>query len=468
MTDDQLFFLDCSEIARLLHARKLSPVELTNAMLERIRRCDPHLGAYALVTPELALEQAHDAEKLLMQRRILGPLHGVPIAVKDLCFTKGIATAAGMPIHKDFKPTFNATAVSRLRDAGAVLLGKLQLTEGALVDHHPDVRVPVNPWDDRAWSGASSSGSGVATAAGLCYASLGSDTGGSIRFPCAANGVTGLKPTWGRVSVNGCFELGASLDHLGPMARSAADCGAVLGIIAGADPHDPTALQAAVPDYLAGTDRDLRGVRIGIDPGYATDGVDAVMVAALEHARDVLAALGAELRSVQFPDPTDVITDWAPQCAVETAVAHAATFPSQRNRYGPGLASFIDMGRNVKALDLQQIWQRRRRFCGRVAALFETIDLLLVPAQPMAPLTVDGMKALGADPNGFDRLVHFTAPFDTTGSPALTLPAGFGPNGLPLAVQLIGRHLDEALLVRAGRAFQRETDWHRRHPKVRT
>jgi amidase len=468
MTDDQLFFLDCSEIARLLHARKVSPVELTQAMLERIQRCDANLGAYALVTPELALEQARDAEKLLMQRRILGPLHGVPIAVKDLCYTKGIATAAGMPIHRNFKPTFNATVVSRLRDAGAVLLGKLQLTEGALVEHHPDVRVPVNPWHDQAWSGASSSGSGVATAAGLCYASLGSDTGGSIRFPSAANGVTGLKPTWGRVSVNGCFELGASLDHIGPMARSAADCGAVLGIIAGADPHDPTALQAAVPDYLAGTDRDLNGVRIGVDPAYTTDGVDAVMVAALEHARDVLAALGAELRSVKFPDPTDVITDWAPQCAVETAVAHAATFPSLRGRYGPGLAGFIDMGRDVKALDLQQIWQRRRRFCGRVAALFDTIDLLLVPAQPMAPLTVEDMKVLGADPNGFNRLVRFTAPFDTTGSPALTLPAGFTPRGLPLAVQLIGRHLDETLLVRAGRAFQRETDWHRRHPPLRS
>jgi amidase len=242
----------------------------------------------------------------------------------------------------------------------------------------------------------------------------------------------------------------------------------VLGIIAGADPHDPTALQAAVPDYLAGTDRDLNGVRIGVDPAYTTDGVDAVMVAALEHARDVLAALGAELRSVKFPDPTDVITDWAPQCAVETAVAHAATFPSLRGRYGPGLAGFIDMGRDVKALDLQQIWQRRRRFCGRVAALFDTIDLLLVPAQPMAPLTVEDMKVLGADPNGFNRLVRFTAPFDTTGSPALTLPAGFTPRGLPLAVQLIGRHLDETLLVRAGRAFQRETDWHRRHPPLRS
>ncbi len=467
MTDDQLFFLDCSEIARLLHTRKVSPVELTRSMLERIARVDPHLAAFARVTPELALQQARDAEKLLMQHRILGPLHGVPIAIKDLCYTKGIATAAGMPIHANFVPTFNATAVSRLRDAGAVLLGKLQLTEGALVDHHPDVRVPVNPWNDQGWSGASSSGSGVATAAGLCYASLGSDTGGSIRFPSAANGVTGLKPTWGRVSVNGCFELAASLDHLGPMCRSAADCGAVLGIIAGADPHDPTALQAPVPDYLAGTDRDLHGVCIGFDPAYASRDVDPATSAALARVRDTLAGLGAEFHTLTFPDPTDVIADWAAQCSVETAVAHAATFPAQRSAYGPGLAEFIDGGRTVKALDLQQVWLRRRRYCGRVAAMFEGVDLLLIPAQPMAPLTIRQMKELGADPLGFSRLVHFTAPFNSTGSPTITFPAGFTADRLPIGVQLIARHLDEALLVRAGRAFQRVTDWHRKRPTVR-
>jgi amidase len=467
MTDEQLFFLDCSELARLLHTRKLSPVELTHSMLDRIARVDQHLGSYALVTPELALEQARDAERLLMQRRILGPLHGVPIAVKDLCFTKGIATAAGMPIHRNFIPAFNATVVSRLRNAGAVLLGKLQLTEGALVEHHPDIRAPVNPWGEAVWSGASSSGSGVATAAGLCYASLGTDTGGSIRFPSAANGVTGLKPTWGRVPVNGCFELAASLDHIGPMCRSAADCGAMLGVIAGADPNDPTARQEPVPDYLAGTDRDLRGVRIGIDPAYTTQGVDAVMIGALEHVRDVLGALGAEMRTVQFPDPHEVIVDWATLCAVETAVAHQATFPAQRAAYGPSLAEFIDMGRAVKAMDLQQIWLRRRRFSGRVAAVFQNVDLLLIPVQPMAPLSVASMRSLGDEPEGFNRLVRFTAPLSTTGSPTITFPAGFTRQGEPVAMQLVARHLDETLLVRAARAFQRETDWHRRHPVLR-
>ena len=466
MTDEQIFFLEFGELTRLLHTRKLSPVELTRNMLERITQLDRRLGAYVLVTPELALAQARDAEAMLMQRRILGPLHGVPIAVKDLCFTKGVATAAGMPLHRNFKPAFDGTVVARLRDAGAILLGKLQMTEGAFADHHPDISPPVNPWNAAHWSGASSSGSGVATAAGLCYAAIGTDTGGSIRFPSAANGVTGIKPTWGRVSVNGAYELAASLDHIGTICRSAADAGAMLAVIAGADPHDPTALQAPVPDYVAGSDRDLRGVRIGIDPHYTTQGVDAVMQAALENGKAVLAGLGAELRNVSFPDPTDVIEDWATQCAVETAVAHEATFPSQRAAYGPGLAGLLDMGRQVNPLDLQKAWLRRRQFTGRLAALFETIDLLLIPAQPTASPTVADMAALGSDPDGFDRLVKFTAPFNTSGSPTITLPAGFTRQGTPVALQLVARHLDEALLVRAGRGFQRETDWHRRHPAL--
>ena len=467
MTDDELHWLDMAEIARLLHSRKLSPVELTQAMLARIERLDGRLRSYALVTPELALAQARDAEAMIMQRRILGPLHGVPIALKDLCFTKGIATAAGMTIHRNFVPGFDGTVVSRLRRAGAVLLGKLQMTEGAFADHHPDIPPPVNPWNADHWSGASSSGSGVATAAGLCFASLGTDTGGSIRYPSAANGVTGLKPTWGRVSVNGAYELAASLDHIGPMCRSAADAGAVLGVIAGADPRDPTARLEPVPDYLIADERDLRGLRVGIDPVYGTNGVDAVTRTTLENAAAVFRSLGAELRHVSFPDPTDAINDWPAHCAVETAVAHEKTFPSRRAEYGPGLAGFIDLGRSVNALDQQKMWLRRRAFSGRVAALFETIDLLLIPAQSMASPTRTQMDSLGVDPEGFARLVKFAAPFNLTGSPTITLPGGLTPQGTPVAIQLVAAHLAEARLVRAGRAFQRETDWHRKHPALR-
>jgi amidase len=466
MTEDDLAFLDATGIARLLHTRKLSPVELTRSMLSRIERLDPRLGAYALVTPEVAMAQAREAETLLMQHRILGPLHGVPIGLKDLCHTKGIRTMAGMPLYRDFVPKADGTVVKRLREAGTVLLGKLQMTEAAFADHHPDVRVPVNPWHPAHWSGASSSGSGVGLAAGLCFAAIGTDTGGSIRFPAAANGVTGLKPTWARVPVHGAFELAASLDHIGPMARSAADCGAMLGIIAGADVHDPVALRDPVPDYLAGDATQLGDLRIGFDPDYSS-GLDDTMRTAVDGAAEVLRALGAEFRHVRFPDPADAIADWPVACAAETAVAHEATFPARREAYGPGLAGLLDLGRSVSGVELQKVWLRRRAFAGRVTALFEGIDLLLIPAQTMASPTTAQMATLGSDPEGFAKLVRFTAPFDMSGHPTITLPAGFTRQGTPVAVQLVSARLGEALLVRAGRAFQRETDWHRRQPPLR-
>lgn len=461
-----LHYLELTEVAHLIQTRKVSPVEVTEAMLDRIAAVDGRLHSYALVTAELALEQARRAEEEISRRRYRGALHGVPIGLKDLCYTKGIPTAAGMPIHRNFRPTFDGTVVKRLYDAGAVCVGKLQLTEGAFADHHPDVTVPVNPWHPDHWSGASSSGSGVATAAGLCYASIGSDTGGSIRFPSTANGVTGLKPTWGRVSRYGAFELAASLDHLGPMCRSAADCGIVLGAIAGADPNDPTATQKPVPDYLAGDDRSLDGVRIGVDERYIGDGVEPFMLRSTQEAIRVLTGLGAQIVQVRFPDVDQILRDWLPHCAVETAVAHEATFPSRRSEYGPGLSGLIDLARGVSAAAYQKILLRRRDFAGRVAAVFQSVDLLAIPGQFIASPTNAQMATLGQDPNAFVALTRFTSPFDMTGSPAITLTSGFTPKNTPVSFQLVSRHWDEALLVRAGRAYQRETTWHRQRPQV--
>ncbi|MDQ6638790.1 MAG: amidase [Pseudomonadota bacterium] len=463
---DDIHWLEIVEVARLLAARKVSPVELTESMLRRIERVDPALKSYALVTPELALAQARAAEQMIGRRQILSQLHGVPIAVKDLCWTEGIATAAGMPLQRGFIPGVDATVVRKLCEAGAILLGKLQLTEGAFADHHPDVPAPINPWHRDHWSGASSSGSGVATAAGLCFGSLGSDTGGSIRFPSAANGNTGLKPTWGRVSRFGCFELAASLDHIGPMCRSAADSAVMLGAIAGSDPRDPTALRSEVPDYLAGDDRTLRGVRIGFDERYALDDVDAETRRAVESAWATVRALGAEIVPLRFPDVAVAVADWGLNCAVETAVAHDPTFPSQRDRYGPGLAGLIDAGRALSGPDYQRILLRRRDFAGRAAAALAAVDAMLVPAQPIAAPTVARMATLGRIPAELAALTRFTAPFDMSGHPSLTLPVGFTAAGLPLGAQFVGKHLGEAAILRVGRAFQRATEWHRRHPKI--
>ena len=466
MTDDEIDWLDLSTIARLIREQMLSAEQVTQAQLRRIERLDTKLHAYACVTSELALTQARAADQRQAQGQALGPLHGVPIAVKDLCWTAGIPTAAGMQIYKDFVPDQDATVVKRLREAGAVLLGKLQMTESAFSGHHPLTVVPVNPWEASAWTGVSSSGSGVATAAGLCFGSLGTDTGGSIRFPSAACGVTGLKPTWGRVSRYGVFELAASLDHIGPMCRTAEDCGLMLGVLAGADPKDPTALQAPVPDYSAGNKDNLSGLRIGWDAAYALNDVEPEVAQAVKQTLAVLEKLGAQIVPIAMPDVGELIENWVPHCAIEAAVAHTSTFPSQRAEYGPMLAGLLDMGNKQSATDYQRILLHRATHTGQLNAVLMQVDLILMPAMPFAAPSTERIANMRKEPGHRRRLSRYTAPTDLSGHPTLTFPAGETAAGLPLAAQLVSGHLNEGLLIRAGSAFQAVTKWHLRRPPI--
>lgn len=461
-------FLPITELGARIRRREVSPTALVRAQLDRIAALDGTLHSYALVMADAAMAQAEAATAEIAAGRYRGPLHGVPIGIKDLCWTEGVPTAAGMAIHRDFRPERDATAVQRLRQAGAVLLGKLQLTEGAYSDHHPSVTAPVNPWNADYWPGISSSGAGVATAAGLCPGAIASDTGGSIRWPAAANGVTGLKPTWGRVSRHGVFALAPSLDHVGPMTRSAADAGLLLQAIAGADPHDPTALHEPVSDYFGAITTDLRGLRIGIDADWNGEGVDAEVRAAVVTAGEVLRTLGARVVDVRVPDTlragSALTDDWAANCAVEAAVAHAATYPARRDEYGPVLASVIESGRALSGMDYQRILLRRAELRGRMVALLQTVDLLLTPVHPYAPLSLAAVRTLGEQPALIAGLQRYTCPFNLTGHPTLTLPGGLSRQGLPIGFQLVAPHLGEAMLVRAGAAFQGATDWHRQHP----
>ena len=466
MPTGDIQYLELTELTRRMHARQLSPVEATRTMLSRIAALDGRLHSYALVLSESALAEAARAEAEILRGEIRGPLHGAPIAVKDLCWMEGVPTAAGMTIHHDYRPPADATVVTRLRAAGAIILGKLQLTEGAYVEHHPGITPPVNPWHAEYWSGASSSGSGVATAAGLCYGSLGSDTGGSIRFPSAAQGLTGLKPSWGRVSRFGVFELAATLDHIGPMTRSAADAAAMLAAIAGPDANDPTAVQDAVPDYMAALDGGLRGVRIGVDAAWNAEASDATTLRVVDEAVATLRSLGAEIVEVRFPETAQIVQDWFPLCGVETAVAHEATYPARREEYGPALSGLLDLGRSLSGMDYQKIILRRNDFCGRVAALFQSIDLLVAPAQGFASPTIETMSTVGEDAALMSALLNYTCPFDMSGSPTITLPGGFTQQNTPVAFQLVGAHLSEAMLCRAGHAFQQATGFHKRHPAL--
>ena len=356
--------------------------------------------------------------------------------------------------------------MTRLKEAGAVLLGKLQMTEGALSTHHPSVDPPLNPWSAAHWTGVSSSGSGVATAAALCYGSLGSDTLGSIRFPSTMNGITGLKPTWGRVSRAGVFALAESMDHIGPMTRSAIDAAAMLGAIAGADADDPTAAHVPVPDYLSDIDGGVRGLRIGIDRKLLNAGADAEMARVTEEAGAVFSRLGARVLEVTCPSFEEVTRDALTQCVAEAALAHTATYPARAAEYGPVLARLLDMGREVDGPTLLGISYRRIAFSNQVQTLFHDVDLLLFPAMHEAAPTAALLAQRATDLQARYARIRFTAPFDMSGSPCLTLPGGKTAEGIPLGFQLVARHFEEALALRAGHAFQQATDWHKRHPKI--
>lgn len=464
MNPDDLPFEPLVSLSGRIRRREISPVEATQAMLDRIEAIDGTYMSYKTVLAERAIEQAKRAEREIAQGHWRGPLHGVPIAVKDLCFTTYAPTAGGTTMHARFVPDHNATVVDRLETAGAVMLGKLKMTEGAYTTHHPEDPSPLNPWDTESWVGSSSTGSGVATAAGLCYASLGTDTGGSIRFPSATCGLTGIKPTWGRVSRHGVFALADSLDHVGPMTRTAADAGAVLGVIAGRDENDPTSLPDPVPDYLSELGANIRGLRVGIDRSYAGDGVNAEVVSALSETEAVLRAQGARICDVTFPDYKTLVSLWIPMCSVETAIAHKTSYPDRADEYGPDLKQLIDQGHSLSGLEVGEIMHERLRFCGALAALFRDVDVLLVPAMPVTIPTLAQMASYGEDPEVLNGILRFTAPFDFSGSPTITLPNGIDSRGMPLAFQLVGRHLSEDVLVRAGHAYQSATDWHMLRP----
>jgi amidase len=460
-----LHYLGLDEVAKRLKARQLSSVEATRALLDRIGRLDPKLKSYATLTSERALAdaQARDAETAAGSSR--GPLHGVPIAVKDLCDTEGVPTAAGMLIHRNNMPAQDATVVARLKAKGAVILGKLQMTEGAFGAHHPAIAPPLNPWNAAYWTGSSSSGSGAATAAGLCYASLGSDTGGSIRFPSTMNGLSGLKPTWGRVSRAGVFPLADSLDHIGPMCRSALDCAIVLGAIAGADERDPTAVPLPVPDYTATIARGVAGKRIGRPVNLS--GLDEDGRAALDGAAQVLAKAGATLIDVALPAGFDAAArDWVPLCAVECAIAHEKTYPSRASDYGPVLAGLIDAGRRLSGMELAHLQVRRAAITGALNKLLASVDLLLMPVMPQAVWSLQALAAAGRDPDTVAARLRYTAPFDMSGHPTLTLPGGMTRDGMPVGFQIVSRAFDEAGILAAGYAYQQATDWHRRRPPL--
>lgn len=461
-----LHYWSIVQLSDALRRREISSVEVVSDLLARIAALDPKHNAYITVMAEQALNRASEADAAISRGVWRGLLHGVPLAAKDLFFTRDAPTTSGMKINKDFASEEDATVVSRLYQAGSLLMGKTNLTEGAHATQHPFYPVPINPFDDNYWVGASSHGSAVATALGLAFGALATDTGGSIRFPAACANITGIKPTWGRVSRHGTFPLGQSLDHVGPFARSVEDVAVLLAAMAGPDQRDPTALQAPVPDYLAATRRGLSGLTIGIDETYISVDAHPEVVAAVDAARRDLQNSGATIRKIVFPSQRDAILAWRDICGSEAAAFHSPTYLERSAEYHTGLTQLIQHGLGVSGTIVANAWKRRFEFGGRVAEAMKDVDLMLIPTLFTPVPTIAEVESFGIEDDVLVQMTRYTIPFNLTGLPALVLPGGVSSQNAPISIQLIGKHLSEEKMFAAGYAFQQMSDWHLRRPPV--
>jgi amidase len=376
---------------------------------------------------------------------------------------------AGTTVLANFIPDYDATVVARLEAAGAVILGKLTLCEGAHGPYHPELQVPVNPWDATRWSGVSSSGSGVATAAGLCFGSVGTDTGGSIRYPSAVNGCVGLKPTYGRVSRYGVYGLAASMDHVGPMTRTVADASVMFEAMAGFDVNDPTSLAEPVQPVESGLQLGVAGLRIGFDRSYATKNVDPEVTLAVIDVISELERQGAEVVEVTMPDVGSVGQVWYDIETVEAVIANAATFPARADQYGPGFRQVLQYGQQVSGVSYARASDLRAELSARIHRMLAEVDCMVCPTMATPASLKLANPYLEETDAEWESLVPndiFSKPFNFSGVPTLSVPCGFSTGGLPLSVQFVGSRLSEATLCRVGYAYEQANVWYTKHPAI--
>ena len=445
--------LTLEEAAALVRDRRISPTELTEACLARIEAVESRLNAFVTVTADLARAQAREAADEIAAGRYRGPLHGIPVAVKDLFATKGIRTTAGSRILAEWIPDEDATVVRRLREAGAVLLGKLGLHEFAygissVNPHFGDVH---NPWDTTKIPGGSSGGSAVAVVAGEAYAALGSDTGGSIRIPASLCGCVGLKPTFGRASLFGAVPLSWSLDHPGPLARTVRDVALATLSIAGFDPRDPISADRPVPDFLAQIDAGPQRLRVGVPIDHVWDECDPAIAGAVRGAIDALARAGAEVVELRWPRAAEYAKAASAILGVEARAYHEGTFPGRSAEYGPlvraRLESQGDVDAETYARSMKLLLETR---AGGADRDLEGVDVLAMPTVPSRAWTIEEAKEIPR-PSEWTRITRI---FDLTGQPAISIPCGTDPGGLPIGLQFAARMWDEAAALRAARAYE--------------
>lgn len=463
--------LDLCALADKIRAREISATAATEAAIARAERLQPTLNAFIRLEAETALAAAGKIDRRLAKGEEVGPLAGVPLAHKDMFYRAGMPTSCGSKIRADFIPDTTSTALDRLAGAGAIDLGGLNMSEFAVGPvgnnvHYGDCH---NPWNPEHAPGGSSSGSGVTVAARIVYGALGSDTGGSIRIPSAMSGVVGFKPTQNRVSRHGLMPLSFSFDTSGPLTRTVRDAARILDVIAGHDPKDPTSSRRPVSGNEAACGKPVAGLRIGIPTSYFYDDLDPDVAAALDAAQQAFADQGAELRPVDLPSHDEINLIWAAALAAEAATIHREWLRDRPDDYGPMVRRRIEFGlyqpatRYLEALSLREKYLRD--YC---AAAFTDCDVLLTPTMPVTAPRLDAVDVSAG--KGMTELVlkvsRNTRPISYLGLPALSVPCGFNPAGMPIALQLIGRPFAEAQLCTIGHAYQQATDWHRRAPAL--
>ncbi len=464
--------LSGSELARLIAAKAVSPLEVVTGYLDRIDRLDPQLHAYITVCREEALAGAREAERAVLRGESLGPLHGLPLAVKDQFDTAGVLTTCGSTILEGYVPTTDATAVARAKEAGAILLGKLNMTEFAagMGDRYKYSGAAKNPWNLERSPGASSSGSGIAIAASLCSIALGEDTGGSIRGPAALNGITGLRPTWGRVSRHGMFPFSWSLDAGGPMTRTVEDAALVLGVIAGHDPKDPQTSRLPTPDYLHGLKDGLEGVRVGLlrefmDPSDA----DGEVLAAVRAAASQMGELGADVGEASLPMLEELGTAPAIISESDGAAAHRQWLNDRPEEYGANIRRRLLAASLLPSQVVHKAARMRALFRREWLKLFERFDVLISPTSPSVAGRieyVEGVTGRAEAERRFGGGKSATFPAAWAGSPAMSLPCGFSSDDMPIGLQVMASHFREDLVLRVGRHYQESTTWHAMRPEL--
>ncbi|HZQ67862.1 MAG TPA: amidase [Terriglobales bacterium] len=454
------------ELSQMFRNHSASPVEITSDCLSRIKRLNPVLKAFITVTGNSALEQARSAEAEIHAGRWRGPLHGVPLGLKDIIDTQAVRTTAASAVFKDRVPARDADVVSRLQQAGAVFLGKQNLHEFAyggssVISYFGEVR---NAWNVAHIAGGSSGGSATSVAAGLGYGTVGTDTAGSIRDPASLCGVVGIKPTYGRVSARGVIPLSQSLDHVGPLARTIADTAALLQAIAGYDAEDPASVDVPVPDYLGALDQPLGRTRIGVPRHFFFDELDPEIAAAVKNALEVFTSMRAEIREIKLEVPTDRTLQ-----AAESYDYHRKMIARSPGLYQPETLRRIRTGENTTAEEIEKARRELAHARHEIASVFEHVDVLITPTVPIATPMLQELKQHPEQLRPRElALLRNTRPINVWGLPAISLPCGFTKAGLPIGLQIVGPHWEEVRVFQVGYAYERATAWHKRMPAIMT